>query len=282
LVCKLSMPSSLRRREGRLVLGANKKIRIYSAEFETTVGVVGFPVYTRISSRTLKASKGAERSSARRPRGRRGLRKGKERARGRQPRDPPIRQPRPSNLPPSPKSRVIRSSLRMYDFHRRIGSDFVSQVQTLDRTGRFSQPILRGGVLIPGVGWKKTKAKWERLHSHLVRTSNRFLADTVLAHRFNSFIEVNCKVFLQPAPSVGQTEAEGTRSFLDHLSKTLPTKAETEPSSSVQSTGRTCTGLYCRTCGRKSFRGAPCPGVPVRIPKDLRKSFGQHRRYPRP
>jgi len=278
------MPSSLRRREERLVLGANKKIRIHSAELGVTVGVIRIVFSRHYTGRVEKANEGAERSSARRPRGRRGLRRGKRRARGRQPRDSLSRQPRPNNSLPSPKSRVIRSHLRMCDFHRRIAQDFTNLVRDLDRRDRFSQPILRGGILIPGVNWKKTKARWERLHSHLVRTSNRLLADTVLSHRFNSFIEVNCRIRLQSAPGIGQIESEGTRSFLDHLSSVLPVRAEAEQPSGLLGSGRTCTGQYCRVCGRKSFRGAPCPGIPVPIPRDLlrRGEVARSRRYPRP
>jgi hypothetical protein len=275
------MPSSLRLREGRLVLGANKKIRIYSAEGSVTVGVIRHVFNPNVSSRPLKASKGAERSLPRRARGSRGLRRGKGRARGRHPRSLPIRQPLPNNFVSAP-NRVLRSHLRMCDWQRRLRLDFIKQVKTLDEQGRFSQPVFRHGSLVPGVGWKKTKAKWERLHSHLVRTSTKLLADTALSHRFNPFIEGSCGIVLKSGPQVGSVMSDTLGSLLVDLGKNLPkmTSETKQASAALGASGSTCTGQFCRTCGRRSFRGAPCPGKPST--EGVSTALRRERRYQRP
>jgi len=267
------MPSSLRRREGRLALGANKKIKVYLVEYHTTVGVVAFG-FNRSRGVTLKAGKGAERSSSRRKRGRRGLRKGKVRARGCHPRDPPIRQPRPNTDRREPKNRVIRSHLRMCDWHASIRDSFVQRVKDLYENGKFTPPRRRmnfHGSYHGGVNWKKTKARWERLHSHLVRTSSKFLADVALSHRFTPFIENQCGISLKDVPHTMETDASSFSSLLKDLGKNYRTSPQTQVG--IECTGVLCTGSICRLCGRRSSRGAPCPGkrhsVPSRSVRDL-------------
>lgn len=272
------MPSSLRRRERRLVLGANKKIRIYPAEGNVTVGVMARNQYSGRAF-PLKADKGAERSSSRRKRGRRGLRKGKTRARGRHPRDRSIRQPPPNIDTSGPKARVLRSHLRMCDWHRKISDGLVESVRDLDEKGRFRPPRSKdrlSGSWAQPVNWGKTRARWQCLHNHLVRTSSKFLADVALSHQFTSFIEDQCHISLRSYQHVVETNASSFASLLSGLKRDVITSPETEPG--IEYTGVECTGKFCRTCGRLSSRGSPCPGSPRPLPsRQKRGSLGRTR-----
>lgn len=244
-----------------------------------TVGVIAFG-FNRSRGAALKASKGAERSSSRRKRGCRGLRRGKARARGCHPRDPPIRQPHPSVGKQGPKNRVLRSHLRMCDWHAAIRDQFVQLVSDLYDKGKFSPPQRRmnfHGSYHGGVNWKKTKARWERLHAHLVRTSNKFLADVALSHRFTPFIENQCRISLKNVPHTMDTDASSFSSLLSELGKNYRTSPETQPG--IECTGVVCTGSICRLCGRRSSRGSPCPGKP--LPLLPRKKEDGSRPYPR-
>jgi hypothetical protein len=281
------MPASLRRRDGRLALGVNKKIRVHVVEQGVTVGVMATSFRTTRGFPALKAHEGAERSSVRRPRGRRGLRKGKKRARGRQPRSSTSRQPRPKQQSAGPKSRVIKHQLRMYAFHGAIRDKFVRLIRSLDESGRLRQPDHRYGGFRDGLNWKKTKARWFCLHHHLVRTSSKFLADVALSHSFNAFIEDVVGIRLVVSAGVRETNQSSMASLLNNLGSRYRTSPERDPGrvratgfdARIESSGTFCTGLICRVCGCRSRPGVPCPGRPVRAAVE---SAGGSRRYRRP
>lgn len=126
----MCLGTSFVRKQRRLVLGASKKIKIFSAEMGITVGVMGRVFKGTRPTRQRKREKGLKSPSGLRARKRRrGLRKGKKRSRGRQPRSNsfPSQQPSP---PPLWGPRRIRTHCRAFDYHelrlpplkRRVGS----------------------------------------------------------------------------------------------------------------------------------------------------------------
>lgn len=276
------MPSSLRRREGRLALGANKKIKVYSAEGNRIVEILVLD--SPPSTRPLKASKGAERSSSRRRRGCRGLRKGKRRARGCHPRCSPIRQPHPTVDKSGPKSRVIRSHLRMCEWQRTLKDAFVQRIKLSIESGAFFPPRMevrhslqtRRSSLVVGRTWKAVQGRWERLHSYLSRHSSKFLADVALSHRFSAFVEDQLGISLAQAPGC-ESNASSFQSLLGRLGSEYRTSPQTNVG--IECTGLLCTGTFCRTCGQRSFRGSPCPGKAMPITKSV--NLGRGRPYPR-
>jgi len=234
-----------------------------------TVGVivVGFKPTT---TRPLKASKGAERSSSRRKRGCRGLRKGKRRARECHSRSSPIRQPHPTIDKSGPKSRVIRSHLRMCDWQRTLSTRFVQRVKLSIESGAFFPPRkevrhslqTRYSVLVVGRNWKAVQGRWGRLHSYLSRHSSKLLADVALSHRFSAFVEDQLGISLRQAPGC-ESNASSFQSLLGRLGSEYRTPPQTNVG--VECTGLVCTGSLCRTCGSRSFRGSPCPGKPIAL-----------------
>lgn len=122
--------TSFKRKQWRLVLGASKKIKIFSAEMGITVGVMGRAFKGTRPTRQRKREKGLKSPSVKiKRRRRRGLRRGKSRSRGRQPRSnsKPPRQPS-SEMLWGP--RRIRTHCRAFDYHelrlpplkKRVGS----------------------------------------------------------------------------------------------------------------------------------------------------------------
>lgn len=256
-----------------MMLSANKKINIYLAEGDRVGRILTGGVNTSSRPR-LRASKKAEKSGLRRARGSRGLRKNKSRARGRHPRSSLVRQPLPRREKAGPKSRDIRSVLRLHAHHRQIQTGFSNHVRNLYEKNLFIPPsgLRQGryGPLDSGVGWLKTQRRWRALHSHLVRKTNKHLADTAVGHTYSSFVEDLVGIRLTAAPPGGNNETSFS-SLLDGLRKSLPTREESDLPLSVESSGKLCTGFACTRCGQVGRKSLgiykPCPGKLISIAK---------------
>jgi len=169
------MPSSLRRREGRLLRGANKKILSYSVETCGRVVRLGFR-FNRSRPRSEKASKGAEKSCHKRRR-KRGLRKGKSRSRGRHP-----RRSTPAATVPKGSMRGIMHHLRCCDFETRVAKGFGQALGRQYMYGKFN-PEVR-----PRIHYAKYLSRWTLLRSmFLQRKGGGRLKPSVDAAFTNSF-----------------------------------------------------------------------------------------------
>jgi len=302
------MPASLRRKALRETL--HGKYRVFRWEGDVTVRVMWSSSYGTRSS-PKKFDSRAERSSPRREKGDRGLRKNKSRLRGRHPRVSACRQPSPSPQRPAtddrtrtsalpkgvsgafnrlepgraPSSRAIRSVLRHRDYISGVAESFGTRLRYLNERGLFTPPSrvssnksLGAAAFHGGVGWTKTRRRWECLHSHFVRKFGQASADLCFSHKFNAFIEDVVRIRVEKTPFSGPTNSSSMFDLLNMLGNSdLPRREKDHGVTSVSSAR--CTGAFCRVCGRRSAAGAPCPGL-KRAPATKVQEGG--RRNPRP
>lgn len=168
--------SSWRRRATRLALGAVKKIKAYSAEFQVTVGVIRFGFFGTRHGGTEKASKGAEKSFRGRRRRKRGLRKGKRRSRGRHPRRsvPPANVFKPSN-------RVVRHHDRMGQYAARISSLVWERVMELKDLSDLQRR---------GRDFRYVQKQYLLSKRRIERTGTRILANSYLGLGLVDYLEM--------------------------------------------------------------------------------------------
>lgn len=167
--------TSVRRRLRRLALGANKKIKAYSAENQLTVGVMRLGLGNQFRG-SGKASKGVEKSF--RPRRRkRGLRRGRFRSRGRHPRGSST----PANVS-THHNRVVRHHIRMADWASAVASTIRSKVLDL-RDDEYSSVQSRGSV------YGRLLRSYRAAKGRVARRANSALADSVLGLNLVDYLE---------------------------------------------------------------------------------------------
>jgi hypothetical protein len=250
------MSTSLRRREGRLALGANKKIKAYSAEGGITVGVMWFSI-SPLSHRPLKASKGVEKSCFKKRR-KRGLRKGKSRSRGRHPR---------RTTPPATSSthttRSVTHHLRFVTWAESVATRFGNRVKKSYETGRFDPKP--GGSRTVRPLYASFKAHWKRKHSMIAYKgggAGKLLADTVLRNHFNSFIEPWCRVRMDEARKGEPNVHNDVAGFMAALGRSLPPPNRNRPIGDALGS----------ECACKFVMGSPGCAVCRTPPKSVRTS----------
>lgn len=239
------MPSSGRRRTLRLVLSAYKKFRILSAEPEYTVGVYRPTLVVRGQSfPAVKAREGAERSCRAR-RSRRGLRRGKKRARGGKPREPSPPRPKPTTCT---NGRAIKNLLRLYGWIRSRGDvlkkRFPSEV-LLWNDGRtlflHEHPLLEDHY-----------SRWLLLRERCLKMAKSIGTDPVLQHTYVEYARIVHGVRVA-MPGAKQYRS-GVHDLMDIVQrlkpKPLPVRKKTRrPPASQTLRGRK---LVCTGCWREA------------------------------
>lgn len=274
------MPSSKRRKIFRLQLGVNRKSTATRWMGEWTVGVLT-KRYWKTFRAQLKAGKGAERSCQdgvvqvhRARRSSRGQRRGKRRARGCHPREPPPSARRSKE----PSVRKIDRHLRAVDW-------------AWERVGKFEKLMRQSKFVRHWVGsWSYPmqperysiwKLRWSKLRKQILAKGEIVASSSGIGPTFSYFLEQRLRLNLHPRDLTNPVSARSV--LLDMASaleiRTNFTSIRNRPDTRPHLYTITCD--WCRTSWGASLRAARCPDCTrlcsSRVKRGGRRSRGSFR-----